>query len=162
MKSLYEIDSALTALVDPDTGELMDYEAFADIQMEREAKIEGMALWFKDSAAEAAAIKAEVDSLTERKRVLENRAERLKGYLDTALDGEKFTTARCAVTFRKTSAVAIDDSEALIEWAEQNGHGECVRRKPPEVSKADVAALIKSGENVQYAHIVEGRSVGVK
>ena len=76
--TLYEIDQAIQGLVDPETGELMDYEAFAALQMDRDAKIENMALWYKDLMADAKAIKEEADTLNERRKALENKAERLK------------------------------------------------------------------------------------
>ena len=79
--TLYEIDQAIQGLVDPETGELMDYEAFAALQMDRDAKIENMALWYKDLMADAKAIKEEADTLNERRKALENKAERLKSYL---------------------------------------------------------------------------------
>ena len=37
--TLYEIDQAIQGLVDPETGELMDYEAFAALQMDRDARL---------------------------------------------------------------------------------------------------------------------------
>ena len=111
--TLYEIDQAIQGLVDPETGELMDYEAFAALQMDRDAKIENMALWYKDLMADAKAIKEEADTLNERRKALENKAERLKSYLSLALDGEKFQTARCSVTFRKTSSIQVSNPEAL-------------------------------------------------
>ena len=114
--TLYEIDQAIQGLVDPETGELMDYEAFAALQMDRDAKIENMALWYKDLMADAKAIKEEADTLNERRKALENKAERLKSYLSLALDGEKFQTARCSVIFRKTSSVQVSNPEALIRW----------------------------------------------
>ena len=161
--TLYEIDQAIQGLVDPETGELMDYEAFAALQMDRDAKIENMALWYKDLMADAKAIKEEADTLNERRKVLENKAERLKSYLSLALDGEKFQTARCSVIFRKTSSVQVSNPEALIRWLEQNGYdAECVKYKEPEVSKTGVGKLIKDGVPVPYAHIAQGRSVGVK
>ena len=52
---LYEIDQAILALVDPETGEILDYEAFSELKMKREEKIEGMALWHKNLTAEATA-----------------------------------------------------------------------------------------------------------
>ena len=54
---LYEIDDAMAALIDPDTGELKDYEAFAALNMERERKIEGMVAWYKDMCGDAEKIK---------------------------------------------------------------------------------------------------------
>lgn len=160
--NLYEINAAISALVDPETGELMDYEAFESLQMEREQMIEGMALWVKDLDATAKAIKAEMDSLSERKKAAESKADRLKSYLDMALEGQKFETPRCVVSFRKTSSVEVEDADKLILWAEQNGLTDCIRYKPPEVSKSGVTALIKTGAAVPFAHLKTGRSVGVK
>lgn len=77
--TIYEIDARMAGLIDPETGELLDYEAFASLQMEREAKIENMALWYKDLTAEAKAIREEEKALAERRKSAENKAERLKG-----------------------------------------------------------------------------------
>ena len=84
---LYEIDSALEALVDPETGELLDYEQFSRLQMEREAKIENTALYVKNLEAEAKAIKEEEARLSERRKAMENKAKRLREYIGFALDG---------------------------------------------------------------------------
>lgn len=159
---LYEINAALEALVDPETGELMDYDAFKALNLARDEKIEGMALWYKDMVAEAKAIKEEADSLTARRKALEAKADRLKSYLDFQLGGEKFQTARCAITYRKTTALQVEDGAQLARWCEDNGYDDCVRYKEPEISKSAVAALIKSGVAVPYASIQEGRSLGVK
>lgn len=160
--TLYEIDQKIQSLVDPETGELLDYAAFAQLQMDREQKIENMALWVKDLSAEAKAIKEEEDNLKERRRSMENKAERLKAYLVIALDGEKFQTPRCSVTFRRTASVQIDDQENLIRWLEQNGYDDCVKYREPEVSKTEVAKLLKAGTPVPFASIKDGQSVGVK
>ena len=160
--TLYEIDQKMQSLVDPETGELMDYEAFAALQMDREKKIENMALWVKDLSAEAKAIKEEEDNLRDRRRGMENKAERLKTYLSIALGGEKFQTARCAVSFRKTASVQIDDQDNLIHWLEQNGYDGCIKYKEPEVSKTELGKLIKAGTPVPFTYIKESQSVGVK
>lgn len=160
--TLYEIDQKMQRLVDQETGELMDYEAFAALQMDREKKIENMALWVKDLSAEAKAIKEEEDNLRDRRRGMENKAERLKTYLSIALGGEKFQTARCAVSFRKTASVQIDDQDNLIRWLEQNGYDDCLKYKEPEVSKTELGKLMKSGTPVPFAYIKESQSVGVK
>lgn len=160
--TIYDIDQRILELVDHETGELLDFDAFADLQMEREKKIEAMALWVKDLSSTASAIKAEVDTLMERKRVAERRCESLKRYLAEILQGEKFTTPRCAVSFRKSTSVQVDDTEKLVCWLEQNGYDDCVKYKEPEVSKAEVGKLIKSGMPVPFAHLENKQSVGVK
>lgn len=160
--TIYDIDQRILELVDPETGELLDFDAFADLQMEREKKIEAMAMWVKDLAATASAIKAEIDTLTERKKAAERRCESLKRYLSYILRGEKFSTARCSVSFRSSTSVQVDDQEQLVRWLEQNGLDSCIKYKEPEVSKAEVGKLIKSGMPVPFAHLENRQSVGVK
>ena len=160
--TLYEIDQRIMDLVDPDTGELLDFDAFSALHMEREQKIESMALWVKDLAATAAAIKAEVDTLTERKKAADRKADSLKKYLSYILQGEKFSTPRCAVSFRKSTSVQVDEPENLVHWLEENGYDNCVKYKEPEVSKTEVGKLLKSGTPVPFAHLEEKQSVGVK
>lgn len=160
--NLYEIDSALMALVDEETGEVADWDAFEALQMERETKIENVACWYKNLAAEAAAIKAEEDNLKKRREALTNRADRLKEYLKNALCGEQFQTARCAISWRKTTSVNVSDPAAAIEWAEMHGHKECVTYKAPDINKTELAKLLKGEIAVPGAELVAGASMSVK
>ena len=49
---LYEIDNAIYECVNED-GEVIDPEKLEELQMERDKKIEGIACWIKELAAEA-------------------------------------------------------------------------------------------------------------
>ena len=160
--TLYEIDKMITDLADPETGEITDFEALDNLQMARDQKIENIACYYKNLVSDAEAIKAEKDALTERQKAAENKAARLKEYLSYALRGEKFSTPKCAVTFRKTTSVNVDNPSAAIEWAEMNGRKECVRYKAPEISKSELGKVLKTGQEVPGAALVEGLSVGVK
>ena len=104
--TLYEIDAALTALVDPDTGEIADIAAMEQLQMDRQTKIENIALWRKNLASEARAIREEEKALAERRKSAEAKIDRLDAYLDYALAGEKFSTPRVAISYRKNSGCA--------------------------------------------------------
>lgn len=159
---LYEIDQQLEQLIDPETGELLGLEAFEALHLARAEKIEGMALWYKNAAAEAAAIKEEAGALAKRGKTLERQAERLKDYIGMILDGEKFSTPRCAVTFRSSSALEVSDPAALIEWAEQNGYDSCLAYKEPGISKADVRRLLEEGVEVPAAHVVKKKNVRIQ
>ena len=160
--SLYEIDQAILSLVDDETGEIMDWAAFDALQMERETKLENVACWYKNLVAEAAAIRQEEINLAERRRVLERKSERLKGYLTEALGGEKFQTAKCVVSFRKTTKVEISDACKAAAWLEDNGHSDLVVYSAPTVSKTELCKILKTGEIVPGAELVDGLSVGVK
>ena len=103
--NLYEIDNriseAFEAAVDQDTGEIVDdqaYEALNGLQMDRKQKIEGILLWIKDLSAHADDIKKEKNTLAQRQKAAENKAESLKKYVASVLSGEKFSTSRVAVS----------------------------------------------------------------
>ena len=53
--SLYHIDQELENLIDQETGEVLDFDAFEALQMAWDAKIEGVLCWTKNLAAEAKA-----------------------------------------------------------------------------------------------------------
>ena len=159
---LYEIDRALEALIDPETGELLDYEAFAALQMEREAKLENTALWVKDLAAECAALRAEEVKLAERRRVKENRAKRLRDYLTAALDGEKLETARCTVSYRRAAALEVTDLSAAAKYLEESGRRDLVTYGAPALDKRGVMAALKTGEAVPGVEIVDRVSTIIK
>lgn len=160
--NLYDIDQALLALVDLETGEILDYEAFAELKMAREEKIEGMALWCKNLDAEATAIKAEEDALAERRKALEKRSKSLKEYLTMILDGGKFSTARVACTFRKSKAVEIPDEAAFIQAMEASQHYEYLKYSAPKVNRTEITNAIKAGKEVPGAQLIEKNNLSIK
>ena len=161
--SIYTIDRDILALVDPETGEIADWDAFDALQMEREKKIENTACFYKNTMAEAAAIKAEEESLKKRRTVLENQGARLKKYLEYATNGEKFQTAKCAITWRKTPPkVELTEPALAIAWAMSHGRRDLIIEKPPEISKNGLAEVLKSGEEIPGAALVSGQTMGVK
>ena len=160
--TIYEIDNRIAGLVDPETGELLDYEAFAELQMEREAKTENMALWYKDLTAEAKAIREEEKALAERRKSAENKAERLKGYLDEALAGESYKSAKVAVGYRRSKAVELADESAVINELESSGRGDCIYYTAPRVNKVALARLLKDGGAVPGAELVERSNIQIR
>lgn len=160
--SLYEIDHALEALVDEETGEIKDYDVFESLQMERDRKIESVACWTKNLDAEARAIRDEEKVLADRRKSLEKKRERLMEYLDRALAGNPFKSAKCAVTFRRSTRVEITNMEELVHWCVTNGHDGLVQYSAPVVAKSDISTLLKNGIPVDGAELATSMNVGVK
>lgn len=136
--NIFQIDKAIMDCVDMETGEVIDAEMLDSLQMERDKKIENVALWVKELQAEADAIKKEVANLNERKKTAENKIESLIKYLVYALDGNKFKTPRVSVSYRKSESVMITDINALDK--------RFLRYKAPEPDKTAIKNAIKSGE----------------
>ena len=74
MATLYEIDEEILNCVDQETGEIIDPEKLAQLQMDFDKKVEGIALWIKNLLSDAEAIKAEKNKLADRQRSCENKA----------------------------------------------------------------------------------------
>ena len=163
MRALYDIDAAILACVDQETGEILDPEKLDALQMEREQKLESVALWIKDLKAEAEAVKAEADKLTARKKAVENKIDGLKQWLLYALNGEKLKTARCNVYQTHSQKVVIDDEKALVDMLMTSPFGEkFLRVKEPEIDKNALKDSMKQGYEYEFAHLEQTESVVIK
>lgn len=157
--TIYDIDSAIAALVDPETGELGDYEAFQRLQLAREAKIENLALLYKETRATAEAIKAEADRLIQRRRVLEHNMRRMQEYLALVLDGEKFSSPRCTVSYRWSEGTETDPE--FVDWAREH-RPELLMEQSPKIDTAQLKRELKDGLVCDYARLVERQNVQVR
>ena len=163
MRALYEIDQDILDCVDLETGEILDTEKLDALQMERERKLEGVALWIKDMKAEAAAVKEEADKLNARKKALENKMEGLKAWLLMALDGEKLKTPRCNVYQTHNQRVAVADEAKLISFLQTlEEPDKFLRFKDPELKKDEIKKALKDGTIIPGAELEETESVVIK
>ncbi len=157
--SIYDIDAAIISLIDTETGEVTDEEAFDALQMERDVKVENIGLLLKNTVAEAKAIKEEEQALSARRKTAENKVERLKNLLAYALNGEKFSTPKLKVSYRKSRVVNIDPQ--FIEWAEINAD-DLLTYSEPKVNKTAVRDAIDSGRDIKFATIETKQNMQVK
>ena len=163
MRSLYEIDQELLDCVDMETGEILDTEKLDALQMERERKLEGVALWIKDLNYEAAAVKEEADKLTARKRALDNKVTALKVWLLQALDGEKLKTPRCNVYQTHSQRLTVDDEGRLISFLEELEEPDrFLKFKDPELRKDEIKKALKDGFVIPGAALETTESVVIK
>lgn len=160
---IYDLNKQIAALseqewVDPDTGEILDEDvanALNALTLERDEKIENVALWYKDVLAEAEAIKAEENKLASRRRGKERLAESLKRFLDFACAGQKFSSPRVAISFRNVvNGKTVIDDPTLIPMAFQ--------KVVTEPIKSEISKAIKAGIDVPGAHLEDSHSVIVR
>ena len=154
MASLWQIEEAIMDCVDMETGEIIDIDRLDQLQMDRDTKIETIALYIKNLLSDAAGIKAEKDNLAQRQKVAENKANSLKKYLSGYLAGQKFSTSRVAISFRKSESVNIKDSTAIPN--------EYLKYKDPEPDKTAIKSVLKSGKAVPGAELVQNQNIQIK
>lgn len=163
MRALYDIDQDILDCVDQETGEILDSAALDALQMERDRKLECVALWVKDLMAEAAAVKEEADKLLTRKRALDNKITALKSWLLIALNGEKLKTPRCSVYQTHSTRVSVDDEEELVKFLQTLDKPEkFLRFNDPELRKDEIKKALKDGYHFPGAGLEETTSLVIK
>ena len=157
--SIYEIDESITSLVDMETGEMEDEKRFDELQMERTQKVENIACFFKNLVAEAKAMREEEANLAQRRKAVENKAERIKNLLIYALRGEKFESPKVRCSYRKAKSVQVDDS--FIDWARENAE-DLLTYKEPVPNRTAIKAALADGREIEHAEIVTNERLQVK
>lgn len=162
MATLYDIDEMMMAkyamAVDEETGEIVDEGAWAEFEqlaLDRDTKIENIALFIKNLKSDAEAYKAEKDVFARKQKAAETKAENLKSYLQRILNGEKFKSTRASVSYRKSETVEI--SIPVIDLPE-----EYLRYKDPEPDKAALKAALKAGQVIEGVTLVEQQNIQIK
>lgn len=170
MGNLYEIINEIEMLLESDlsveeniidnnTGKIVSVGARLDkLEIDQKTKFENLALYIKNITADAEAIRNEEKTLADRRRVLENQAERLKAYLTMNLQMagfEKFETPRCKMSFRKSTSVEIDENANIPK--------DYVTIKVTETpNKKMITDAIKEGELIDGCRLVEKYNLQIK
>lgn len=147
MANLYEINQAILACVDPETGEIID-DRLGDLMMEREQKLENVVLWIKNLQADVKAFNAEKETFEKRQKAAEKKIVSLMKYLTDNLHGEKFSTTKCAVSFKKSESVDVFN-ENLVP---KKYLAKKVTFAPDKIAIKD---LLKAGKRVSGCRLVE-------
>lgn len=163
MANLFDINRALIdaweSAIDPETGEINEegMAAIEQLQMDQQAKRENIACWVKNLRSDAEAIKAEAKTMTDRAKSCEHKADSLTRYLAADLNGEKFQTAKVAVSWRRSVSVEIDEAE-IPDLPEQY-----IRRKVSvEADKTAIKEALKAGEQIEGCRLVERQNISIK
>lgn len=152
--NLFEINQEIMSCVDTETGELLDEEKFAALQIDMQDKLEDLGCWIKNLEADAAALKAEEQAFAERRKSVERQITNKKQYLSNFLDGEKFETLRVKISFRKSESLEVSEEAKIPE--------EFLKYKEPEVNKVDLKKAVKAGLVLDGVQLVQKQNIQIK
>lgn len=141
------------------------FDTLEGIEGEFDNKAENIAAYIKALLAEAKAIKIEEDNLRNRRKKCEKSAESLKTYLLNSMQvtgRKKIDTPRAVISLRNNAPSLVVDNELdFISWAEKN-NDTLLKYAMPEIRKADIKKLIKSGEEIPFVHTEQNVSLTIK
>lgn len=160
--NLYQIDAeimrAFESAMDPDTGEIVDAEAYAALDrlsVERDNKIENILLWIKDLKSDAEQLKKEKMAFSERQKSTERKCESLTRYVSGVLSGQKFKTAKVEASWRKSEVVIYDGDIANLPEKFK-------KYADPELKKAELKKALKDGEEIDGARLEQRSNLQIK
>jgi hypothetical protein len=157
MRSIYDIVDDIKACmeqVDEETGELLNVEKLDSLLMEKEKKLEGVALWWIELGEDIETIKSQKQRLADKQKAVEKQREQIKEYLSKALDGEKLSTALVKISYRKSESVEVTDLTELDEIY--------LKYAAPTVDKAAVKKALKAGTVLNGVRLVESNNIQIK
>lgn len=135
------------------------------ISAEFDDKADNLACVIKNLLADAEAIKAESDKLSERAKAKKTRAENLTDYLKTQMQTmgkRKLETPRNELSLKTTPpSVKIADEGAFISWAEKN-NTDLLSIKPPVPNKTNIKNAIKNGLEIDGVALESGERLSIR
>lgn len=152
--NIFNEEDLMSMCIDADTGEF-DEAMFEGLKIERDKKIENIALWVLEDEAMAKSIKEQENKLKERREILEQRIEKRKEFLRYIAEGKKLKTDRVTVSYRASKAVKIVNEEIIpIKYK--------TVKTAVSVSKDDIKKDLQAGKTVEGAELETRISTIVK
>lgn len=152
--NIFNEEDLMSMCIDVDTGEFNE-AMFEGLRIERDRKIENIALWVIEDEAMAKSIKEQENKLKERRETLEQRVEKRKEFLRYITEGKKLKTDRVTVSYRTSKAVKITNEEIIpIKYK--------TVKTAVSVSKDDIKKDLQAGKTVEGAELETRISTIVK
>lgn len=155
---LYEIEEAIMDVFDPETGEILDEDKLARLEMERDKKIENIALYIKNLESDAEQIKAEKNALAAREKSAKNKAESLRMFLSGYLAGQKFSTPKVAISFRASTSVEADVGALMGSDIGQD----YLKYAEPTADKTAIKKALQAGVELPGCMLVTNQNMQIK
>lgn len=153
MATLYEINEQIAGLVDPETGEIADFEAFEKLNLDLDTKIKNIALWIVNLRSDAEQLEEQEKKFRDRKTAAKNKAESLKNLLDGFLSGEKRSYPEVVISYRKSEQVTVDEDAKLDDR---------FLRIKTEIDKTALKDALKHGESIEGARLEVKNNIQIK
>ena len=153
MATFYEINEQIAGLVDPETGEIADFEAFEKLNLDLDTKIKNIALWIVNLRSDAEQLEEQEKKFRDRKTAAKNKAESLKNLLDGFLSGEKRSFPEVVISYRKSEQVTVDDDAKLDDR---------FLRIKTEIDKTALKDALKHGESIEGARLEVKNNIQIK
>jgi len=163
MATLYEIDKEISQcfrqgdmVINGESGEVFDKDYLDKLNIDRNQKIENIGCFIKNLLSDAEQYSKEAEIQADRASKAKQKSQKLKEYLAYMLDGQKFSSAKVEIGWRKFTSVDVTCAAEFLPEP---------YRKEKITYTADKTLLKKAlsaGEQIEGCSIVEKQNIQVK
>lgn len=157
MATLYEIKQEILDCIDMETGEIIDAEKLAELQMDKHEKLRNIAFVAINATADAAAYKEQEQKFAARRKAAEKTAAWAKETLARELDGKPMKEAEFSVGYRKSEQVELAEGLDLSTLPP-----EFITVSEPKANKTELKKAIKAGAVIEGVSLVEKQNIQIK
>lgn len=165
MANIYEIASdwfrVQEMMEDPEIDPQTLADTFEAIDGELEIKAENYAKVMKNLEGDIAAIKAEIDRLTSKKKTIENNIKNMKATLQNVMEvtgKTKFKTELFSFGIQKNAPSVVIDEQYIENIPER-----FLKYSDPAINKTAIKEAIQNGENLEgLAHLESKNSLRIR
>lgn len=162
MLKLHEFSAALSQVwdlvSDPDADLVVLEDTLQSLEEIRDKKLESLAYIVKQTEFEADFIRNEEKRLAERRRSLENKADRIKKYMESCLLAEGVKKVKTP-----TVTVSIQANPPSVEvWDEDMIPAAYRIPQPDKLDKKAMIEVLKNGELVPGANLLKTESLRIR
>jgi|TARA_R100000049_G_C1913490_1_gene60282 hypothetical protein len=156
--NLFEIDRSIKETLDncfdKETGEALagGWGKLEALEVAKSVKCLNTAKYIKGVLAEAKAVKEAEKVLSERRKRLEKKAEKMKDYLTEFANNESYKDSEAVISWRKSEVVEVQESEFIPS--------EFIK-VTKTVNKAEIKKALKAGELLEFAELVQKNNIQI-
>lgn len=154
MATLYEIKQEILDCIDMETGEIIDAEKLAALQMDKHEKLRNIAFVALNSAADAVAYKEQEQKFAARRKAAEKTSAWAKETLARELNGNGMKEVEFTISYRKSESVAVSEGCDLPP--------EFLVQSEPRIDSAGLKKAIKAGAVIEGVSLVEKQNIQIK
>lgn len=154
----WEIEQKYYELIDEETGEIKDEEAFDKLDAEETEKLARCIGWYKDMASDVDEFKKIEADCKKRRQALEKKMASLEYILNKHQQGRKFSCLEGEIKYTKSKTTECVDFDEFLKWDERFMYG------TPTITpdKKKIKGAIDLGIEVPGFAIVEHNNMSIK
>lgn len=154
---LYEINEAIRDLLDFETGEIKDAEAWDKLQMDRQEKLSNIALLYLNTKADYEAFGKQEKRFKAKKESAEKTMNWCKEVLTRELEGAKMrdNDGRFNIYYQPSESVEYTDEKAIPKkWIKTEIKA--------TIDKAGIKKALQDGEKINGAILVTKQNIQIR